>query len=155
MTARQAEVMAEFISQSLWFPVIQSVHIIGLTLLVGTISLVDLRLLGLGMRRQAAEDLALSLAPWTSAGLLTMLMTGPLLLWSDYTRYLNNPAFHSKMGLLAVALAGHFTVHRRVVRPGAPLGPAARKLAAMFSLLLWSGVVVAGRAIADFDLRLV
>ncbi len=50
--------MAEFIKQSWLFPVIQSVHIIGLTMLVGTTCLVDFRLLGMGMRRQTASDIA-------------------------------------------------------------------------------------------------
>src|SRR5262245_16209474 len=125
-------------------------HIIGLTVLVGTISLVDLRLLGVGMRRHSVSDLGSALAPWTSAGLLTVLITGPLLFGADITRYLKNPAFVLKMVLLAAALAGHLTVHRRVIRKDAT--PALQKTAAVVSLLLWSGVVLAGRAIADFDI---
>jgi hypothetical protein len=145
--------MAEFIRQSLLFPVIQSVHIIGLTVLVGTVCLVDLRLLGIGMRREAIGELASRLAPWTSGGLITVLITGPLLFGSDLTRYLNNPAFVVKMLLLAIALAGHFTLHRSVVREGAPLKTPTQKMAAVLSLMLWSSVVLAGRAIADFDIR--
>ena len=147
--------MAEFIKQSWLFPVIQSVHIIGLTMLVGTISLVDLRLLGIGTRRYAPAELATSLAPWTLAGLLTVLVTGPLMFSSDLTRYIHNPAFVLKMGLLAVALAGHFTLHRTVVRDGASIEGTRQKLAAVLSLILWSGVILAGRAIADFDIRAV
>jgi hypothetical protein len=145
--------MAEFIRQSLWFPVIQSVHIIGLTLLVGTICLVDLRLLGLGMRSHPVGELASRLAPWTSSGLLTVVVTGPVLFGADLSRYLNNPAFVLKMGLLAVALAAHFTLHRSVVRQAATLRPGRQRLAAILSLMLWSSVVLAGRAIADFDIR--
>jgi Family of unknown function (DUF6644) len=145
--------MPEYIRQSLLFPVIQSVHIIGLTVLVGTICLVDLRLLEIGMRRQAIGELVSRLAPWTSGGLMTVLVTGPLLFASDLTRYLNNPAFVLKMLLLTIALAGHFTLHRSVLRVGAPLKIATQKLAAALSLILWSSVVLAGRAIADFDIR--
>jgi len=140
--------MAEFIKQSLLFPVIQSIHLVGLTLLVGTIGLVDLRILGVGTRRHSAADLASGLAPWTRAGLLTVLATGPIMLYSDLPRYLSNPAFLLKMVLLAVALAAHFTIQRRMVRSGAE-----HKLAAVLSLILWSSVVLAGRAIADFDVR--
>jgi len=143
--------MAEFIKQSWLFPVIQSVHIIGLTMLVGTIFLVDLRLLEIGMKRHDVSDLASRLSPFTSGGLLTVLVTGPLMFGSDLSRYLNNPAFLLKMGLLVVALAAHFTLHRRVVRDGAHR----QKLAAVLSLILWSSVVLAGRAIADFDIRVV
>jgi len=144
-------VIAEFIKQSWLFPVIQSVHIIGLTMLVGSICLVDLRLLGIGMKRHDVSDLASRLAPFTSGGLLTVLVTGPLMFGSDLSRYLNNPAFLLKMALLAVALAAHFTLHRAVVRDGANR----QKLAAVLSLILWSSVVLAGRAIADFDIRVV
>src|SRR5262245_6727055 len=145
--------MMEFIKQSWLFPVLQSIHIIGLTMLVGTICLVDLRLLGIGIRSQEVGALASGLAPWTSGGLLTVLVTGPLLFGSDLTRYLNNPAFLLKMGLLALALAGHFTLHRSAVRGGAIFKPARQKLAAVLSLILWSSVILAGRAIADFDIR--
>jgi hypothetical protein len=148
--------MAEFIKQSWVFPVIQSVHLIGLTMLVGTICLVDFRLLGVGMRRQTASDIASGLAPWTTGGLLTVLVTGPLMFGSDLPRYLHNPAFLLKMGLLAVALAGQFTLHRRVVKDSTSSNPSIasrQKLAAVLSLILWSSVVLAGRAIADFDTR--
>ena len=148
--------ISEFIKESWLFPIVQTVHIIGLTMLVGTISLVDLRLLGMGMRYHRVPELARSLAPWTSAGLLTVLGTGPLLFWSDSSRYLNNPAFVLKMALLGIALAGHFTIHRNAVRRNEVLpsgASTAQKTVAALSLLLWSGVVLAGRAIADFDIR--
>lgn len=145
--------MAEFIKQSWLFPVIQSVHIIGLTMLVGTICLVDLRLLGIGVRRQGIAELASGLAPWTTGGLLTVALTGPLMFGSDLARYVHNPAFVFKMALFAVALAGHFTLHRRVVTEGTTLSLSGQKVAAFLSLVLWSSVVLAGRAIADFDTR--
>ena len=145
--------MAEFIKQSWLFPVIQSIHLIGLTLLVGTIGLTDFRILGIGMRRHTVGDLASGLAPWTTGGLLTVFATGPLLFGSDFPRYLHNPAFVLKMGLLAAALTAHFTLHRGAVGANARRNPAKQKLIAVVSLILWSCVVLAGRAIADFDLR--
>src|SRR6188768_2245800 len=123
--------MAELIKQSLWFPAIQSVHIIGLTMLVGTICLI-------GLRGRPVGDLASTLAPWTSGGLLTVLVTGPLLFGSDLTRYLSNPAFVVKMLLLAAALTGHFTLHRSVVRNDGMTSPARRKIVAILSLIVWS-----------------
>jgi len=146
--------MAEFIKQSWVFPVIQSVHLIGLTMLVGSICLVDLRLLGIG-RNQKIADLASGLAPWTNGGLFTVLVTGPLMLGSDLPRYFNNPAFLLKMGLLAVALAGQFTLHRRAVRNSGTSSSPRQKLTAVLSLIVWSSIVLAGRAIADFDIRVV
>jgi hypothetical protein len=145
--------MAEFIKNSWVFPVIQSVHIIGIVMLVGTICLVDFRLLGIGMRRQSVVDIASGLSPWTLGGLLTVLVTGPLMFGSDVVRYMNNPAFLVKMALIAAALAAHFTLHRRVVQGGTRLYDSKQKIAAVLSLILWSSVVLAGRAIADFDTR--
>jgi len=139
--------IAEFIKVSWLFPVIQSVHLIGITLLVGTIALMDLRRLGLVLRRHEISALATDLSPWTAAGFLTIFLTGPLLFWADLGRYLVNPAFVVKMILLAVALVSHLTIHRAAVTP------ATQRLAALISLMLWAAVVLAGRAIADFDLR--
>ena len=150
--------MAEFIKQSWVFPVVQSVHLIGLTILVGSICLVDLRLLGVGRgvgRCQHIADFASAVAPWTKRGLLTVLITGPLMFGSDLTRYMNNPAFLLKMGLLAVALAGQFTLHRRAVRDAGTSTALTQKIAAVLSLIVWSSIVLAGRAIADFDIRIV
>ena len=141
--------ISELIKQSWLFPVIQSIHIIGIATLVGTIALVDLRFLGLVLRRYAAPSLAEELAPWTAAGLVTVFLTGPLLFGADLARYMKNPAFLVKMILLGAALIAHFTLHR-----SAALTPNRQKIAAVCSLILWSSVVVAGRAIADFDIRL-
>ena len=146
--------MAEFIKQSWVFPVVQSVHLIGLTILVGSICLLDLRLLGIG-RRQHIADFASAVAPWTNRGLLTVLITGPLMFGSDVTRYMNNPAFLLKMGLLAVALAGQFALLRRAVRDAGTSTALTQKIAAVLSLIVWSSIVLAGRAIADFDIRIV
>ena len=128
-------------------PVVESIHLIGVTLLLGTIAIVDLRLLGLGLRHLKISAVAEAMEPWTLAGMVTVGITGPLLFAWDSTRYLKNPAFMVKMVLLAAALGVHFTVHRQVVRDEARRG----KFAAMLSLLLWSSVLLAGRAIADFD----
>jgi len=146
--------MAEFIKQSWLFPVIQSVHIIGLTMVVGTACILDLRLLGITMRRQTVRTLASNFVPWTVAGLLIVLITGTLLFGSDIQRYLKNPAFLLKMVLLVVALATHARLHFSVIRSDASFPTMSRKLGAALSLLLWCSVVLAGRAIADFDINL-
>jgi len=143
--------MAELIRQSLWFPVIQSVHIVGLTTLVGTISLVDLCVLGVAFRARAPREVATAVAVWTWLGLGTVVVTGALLFGADLERYVQNVAFLWKMALLALALGVHFTLHRWTAGPDSPERRVGGKLAAALSLLAWCGVVVAGRAIADFD----
>src|SRR5579864_486764 len=109
------------------FPAIQSLHFIGFALSIGTIAIVDLRLLGLGMRRESAADLAADLAPWTHVGIAVMLITGPLMFSTDAVAYHYNPSFQLKMVCLTLALLLHFTLHRRAVRPDA--APVVAKLA--------------------------
>ena len=128
------------------FPAVQSLHFMGFALSIGTIAIVDLRLLGLGMRRQAAGELAVDLAPWTAAGIALMLITGPLMFSTDAVTYHNNPSFQFKMVCLMLALVFHFTLHRRAVHSDVP--PVVAKLAAATSLLLWTAVVAGGRMIA-------
>ena len=137
----QAMAAAEWV-----FPIVQTVHFIGFALLIGTIAMTDLRLLGAGLRRQNAADLARELKPWTLAGLAMILTSGFLMFSSSANAYPNNPSFRFKMTCLAMALLFHFTVHRRALRPAASGSRA--KLAGAASLLLWSAVVFGGRMIA-------
>jgi hypothetical protein len=133
------------LSNSWLFPVIESIHMIGLALLVGTIVVVDLRLL----RGEAVSDFASGLAGWTRAGFYVMLITGPVMFLSNTSRYLKNPAFLLKMGFLFLALSWHFTMHRSATKSPAPVWP---RLTAGVSVALWTLVVLGGRAIADFDI---
>jgi hypothetical protein len=128
------------------FPAIQSVHFIGFAVSIGSIAIVDLRLLGFGMRRQPPAELAADLDRWTLLGIAMMLVTGFLMFSTDAVTYHNNPSFQFKMTCLMLALVFQFTIHRRAVRPGA--APAGAKLAAVVSLLLWTTVLAAGRMIA-------
>ena len=128
------------------FPVVQSIHFIGFALSIGTVAIVDLRLLGIGMRRQTAAQLAADLAPWTVSGFAVMLITGFLMFSADAARYHVNPSFQFKMICLTAALLFHFTLHRKAT--GIPNSPLAAKLAGGVSLLLWTAVVAGGRMIA-------
>ena len=138
---------SHWINAAEWiFPAIQSVHFIGFAVSIGSIAIVDLRLLGFGMKRQAPAELAADLNRWTLLGIAMMLVTGFLMFSTDAVTYHNNPSFQIKMTCLMVALVFHFTIHRWAVKPGA--GPAGAKLAAVISLLLWTTVLAAGRMIA-------
>jgi hypothetical protein len=128
------------------FPAVQSLHFIGFALSIGTIAIVDFRLLGWGLRRQTPADLAAALHRWTNAGLVIMLITGFLMFSTDADTYHNNPSFQFKMICLMAALLFHFTLHRYVVRRGTSSVTA--RLAGIFSLLLWSAVIAGGRFIA-------
>ena len=84
-------------------PVVESLHFIGLALSIGTIAIVDLRLLGIGMRRLSAGELAADLDIWTWIGLALMLITGPLMFSADAVNYRHNPSFQFKMMCLSLA----------------------------------------------------
>jgi hypothetical protein len=128
------------------FPVVESLHFIGFAFLIGTIAIVDFRMLGMAMRRQPVAQLASDLAPWTRIGLAMMLITGPMMFSADAVTYSVNPSFRLKMIFLVIAILYNFTLHRVAVRSEKPgvIG----MLAAVVSLLLWTSVLGAGRMIA-------
>jgi hypothetical protein len=133
-----------WLKDSLLFPAIQSIHLMGIALLVGTIVLVDIRALGYALQRHSVAEVSRSLSPWMWAGLSIMLATGPLLFGADAMRYSRNPAFLVKMMILLAALIFHFTLHHR--------SEPRTRLVAIVSIALWTAVVIGGRAIADFDI---
>ncbi|HKD08260.1 MAG TPA: DUF6644 family protein [Bryobacteraceae bacterium] len=128
------------------FPVVQSFHFIGFAFSIGTIAIVDFRLLGLGMKKRQPGELAADLEPWTRAGIAAMLLTGLLMFSTDAVGYHNNPSFQFKMVCLTAALIFHFTLHRHAVRSEASAFTA--KFAGALSLLLWTSVIAGGRMIA-------
>jgi hypothetical protein len=129
---------------------VEGVHLVGVALLIGTILMVDLSLLGLGIRRHPTSRIAGELAAWTVAGLVVMLISGPLMLSSEAVKCYHTPAFWIKMALLLAAVVFHFTIHQKLVRSeGADSEPRA-KLIACVSLALWISVALAGKAIAIF-----
>ena len=129
------------------FPAIEVLHLIGLVLLLGTVIVVDLRLLGFGLRRQSVTRVAQEVAPWTLLGVATMLITGFLLLLSEAVKCYQNDAFWFKMEFLLPALIFHFTVYRKVTSSD-KIRPVWARLTACLSLALWFGVGLGGRAIA-------
>lgn len=130
---------------------LEIVHLVGLTLLLGTILMVDLTLLGHGIGSYPVSRIARQLNRWTIAGLAVMLVSGPILLTSEAERCYKTPAFWVKMALLATALVFQFTLHRRVALAEPPVGGPAAKLTGVLSLVLWFGVALAGKAIAIFQ----
>ena len=141
------------IRQSLWlFPAIETLHLLGMAALVGTITVYDLRLLGLMLRRQRVSHLTRRLLPWSWAGFALQVVTGALLFSSEAVKVYGNPAFRVKMFLIGLAgvhaLIYHWTVYRNVAAwDDSEVLPARAKVAGFFSILLWIGIVAAGRFI--------
>jgi hypothetical protein len=146
------------VRDSVWiFPVVESIHILGIVLLVFTAALVDLRLLGTGLlRRRPIAEVARVLLPWTWLGIAGMIVTGVLLFASEAaSKCYESRAFYVKMILLALAIVNAgitwFAVRRNAEQWDQAAGtPSGTKLMAVFSLLAWVGVVFAGRGIAYF-----
>ena len=137
------------------FSVVESVHVLSITLTVGTIVVLDLRMLGLVLRSVALTRLARSVFPLALSGFGISLVSGFLLFWAEAAKMYTNPAFRVKMVLLVLAglnpLIFHTTVYRRVQEWEAKnISPWRARAAAVSSIALWSGVIVAGRAIAYF-----
>jgi hypothetical protein len=132
---------------SLWlFPVIESVHLMGLALIGGALLVVDLRLLGLGLRRQPVPDLARDAERWLIGSLMVMLPTGFLLFMSSAVKCYYLPVFWLKMATLLMALVFTFSIRRRVAMAvGTGLNPVWPKVVGGVSLSLWSTVAIAGR----------
>ena len=134
---------------SAWlFPVIASIHLLGLAVLGGAVLVVDLRLLGLGLSRQPVIRIGRDAEPWLLASLLVMLPTGLLLFMCFATKYYYLASFWVKVACLSLALVFTFTVRRHVVMRDEIDGNAARhRCVALVSLSLWGSVALAGRLI--------
>ncbi|HYR85598.1 MAG TPA: DUF6644 family protein [Terriglobia bacterium] len=136
-------------SSSWFFPVIASVHLMGLALIGGAVLVVDLRLLGLGLRRQPVARVARDAERWLLVSLLVLLPTGILqFMCFAATKYYYLTAFWVKMSALSLALVFTFVVRRKVaMAEEATMSPVWGKLVAVVSLSLWSTVAIAGRLI--------
>jgi hypothetical protein len=114
---------------------------------LGTLIMVDLRLLGFGLIRQSPSYLSQMMAPWTYGSLAVMVLTGISLFVAEANRLSQSGPFAFKMVLLILAVATHFTVRAHVTRDGARLGSRLPKVVACLSIVFWFGVALAGRAI--------
>jgi hypothetical protein len=133
-------------------PLVQSMHLTGITLLLGTTLALNIRLLSLGFRRMSLPYLTEQLWPWTRAGMALTIISGIMVFLPDPTRYAHNGPFRLKMALLALALLYQFAVFRVVVRSDPESRTKTRSAAfSAVSLCLWFGVAWSGRAIAFFQ----
>ena len=139
------------VRESLWlFPTIETLHLFGIVLLVGSTSALDLRLLGLSLRNQSVSKVAARLLPWAWVGFAVQITTGLLLFSSEAVKCYTNLAFRMKMLMILLAgvnaLVFHWTAYRSVEKwDDAATTPIAAKFAGSFSILLWFGIVAAGR----------
>jgi len=142
------------VRDSLWlFPIIETVHIFGIILLVGGTSILDLRLMGLTFREEPVSKLARRFLPWAWAGFIIQVVTGVLLFSSEATKMYTNLGFQIKMVLIVVAGINAFVFHMIAYQSvgkweNDPVAPLSARAAGLISILLWFGIVAAGRWIA-------
>ena len=135
------------------FPALESLHVIGIALVLGSIVVVDLRLLGIAAHRPGALRLIKEMLPFTWVAFVTCVVTGVLMFMANATTYADNPMFLGKMGLLALAGLNmaifHLGAFRRIHEWDTSLPPPTQaRIAGFSSLALWIGVIVLGRWIA-------
>ena len=132
------------VRESLWlFPALEAVHLLGLSLLGGSLLLVDLRLLGLGVRSRTSEQMMTAAQPWLLISLLILIGTGVPLFLSEAVKCYYNYSFWVKMSALAIGLLYTFLIKHPVIRRGAV--PAVRAGLGILSLGVWLTVAGAGR----------
>lgn len=139
--------IGDTIRKSAWlFPLIEAIHLLGLGLIGGAVLVVDLRLLGLGLRRHSVAQLARDAQPWLVGSLFLMIATGGLLFLSEAIKCYYHGAFWFKMASLLFAIIFTFTVQRKVTMADeVGVSPMWGKVVAVVSVMLWSGVGIGGR----------
>lgn len=133
-----------------WFPLLESIHVLAIAFVVGSIAVVDLRLLGVAASRYAVSSMSREVVPWTWGAFAVSTVTGLGMFITRPTAYVENPAFQLKLVLLALAGANVLVVHRLVYRgieswDGQSWTPLGAKFSGGMSLLIWVMVVLAGR----------
>jgi hypothetical protein len=141
--------VAVWIRDSTWvFALLEVFHLFGLTLLLGTLVVVNLRLFGWGLAGHPLSEVASDALPFTIGGMIATIASGSLLFVSEALKCYGSEPFFIKMGLLFTGLLFFFTFQQRLTKAEQPSGAA--KYAAILALVMWFGVGLAGRAIAFF-----
>lgn len=132
----------------IFFPIVATIHLMGLAIIGGAVLVTDLRLLGFGLQHQPAAAVAQDAERWLVRGLAVMIVTGILLFMCFATKYYYLTFFWVKMAALVVVIVFTWSVHRRVAMSAdAEARPLRSRVVALVSLLLWTTVAVGGRYI--------
>jgi hypothetical protein len=149
----QATSFAERTRESLYiFPTLEAVHVIGFTLVFGTILVLDLRLLGLASTRRPVHRVVGDVLKWTWVAFAVTAVTGALMFTTNALVYYDNFYFRTKIALLALAGLNMFVFEvtaRRTINhwDSARSAPPVGRVVAVLSLVIWVGVIFTGRMI--------
>jgi hypothetical protein len=135
------------------YRIVSTVHVVTLSLFVGTAVMLDLRLLGATMRSVPVSEVAHRLRPWTVTGFVLMIVSGALLFYANPSPRYQNIFFRAKMAMLVLAGVNAWLFHRQVFPRVAdwdhdPVPPRRARLAGGLALALWAAMIVSGRMIA-------
>jgi hypothetical protein len=139
--------VGQLLKNSPWaFAVIESIHLLALATIGGAVLVVDMRLLGFGLKRQTVGDVARDAQPVLVWSLIVMLLTGLALFVSEAIKCYYSTPFWVKMTSLALAMLFTFTIKRKVTLTGnGTTSPTMLRVVALVSLALWFGVGAGGR----------
>lgn len=150
MTWLEHRPFAIALAESTWlFPIVETAHVLALTVVVGSVAMMDLRLLGTGGKDRAASEVIASSLPWAWSAFGVAFVAGSLMFSSKAATYYGNVPFRIKMVCLVLAAANMLIFHVVTARGmaawdrGTP--PLAARLAAACSLTLWIVIVASGR----------
>jgi uncharacterized membrane protein len=134
------------INSSAWISAaLELTHYFSFFLLVGSIAIVDLRIMGVAGRRQSATQLSEQVFPWIWTGLGLTVLSGFLMFAGDATEYLHNSVFHEKLYIILLAAVFGVMVQRNVPKwDKLPAMPMWGKFVAFVSLALWVGAILMG-----------
>ena len=141
--------ISQAIGASIWiYPLVQAVHLVFLALFAGGMLIVDLRLLGYGLRSKSVAQVARDARPWMISGFLGLVLTGVPQLMQNSTREYFSEFFWYKMYLIAFGLIYLVTVRRKMTQ--AAESSTATKVVGLISMAIWTGVTIQARLIGLF-----
>ncbi|CDO38673.1 MULTISPECIES: DUF6644 family protein [Novosphingobium] len=132
------------------FPLLESLHVLAIAIVFGTILIVDLRLFGVASHRRSAQRLTAELLPYTWVAFVVAAITGTLMFMSNPVSYANNTQFLVKLGFIALAglnmIWFHSTAYRRIAEWDEDMPPpTAARISGALSFILWTTVIFLGR----------
>jgi len=141
--------VSKAIGESIWiYPLVQAIHLLFLALFAGSLLIVDLRLMGWGMREQPVAKVARDAWPWMILGFVGLVVTGIPQLMQNAMREYFSEFFWYKMYLIAFGLIFLLTVRRKMIQ--ATETSAASKVVGLISMAVWTGVTINARLIGLF-----
>jgi hypothetical protein len=149
-TTLAAYIRGDFPGTEWSFPIIETLHVLCLTVVFGSIAMVDMRLLGLVFRRVPFTKLYRELIPWTWGAFAGAVIFGTILATGKIQDYVHSPLFMAKFVLMGLAgvnmIAFHVGAYRNVANwDKAVVTPAGARVAGALSLVFWITVIVCGR----------